>query len=138
MPHARTIGPLIAVIVLIGFTAIPTAAQIQVTVQANQGPWSQALNPNYAYGLDDNADPVAISAANGISFTQGGAITVAYMSGTVSVCGGCSYADANGNFYLAANNLMLGGDGKDPSYFMNPYPIYAGELVATFANKGVI
>ena len=36
-------------------------------------------------------------------------------------------------------NNNVGPDcGAYPSYYMNPYPIYASELEGTFANNGVI
>jgi hypothetical protein len=118
-----------------------SAAQIQVTVQGNQGPWDQGLNPGLSYGLDNNADPIVISAASGISFVPGGTITITYVSGQVypGACGpACVYADANGDTGRVANNISTGPAGHYPSYYMSPYPIYLVELVGTFANNGVI
>ena len=118
--------------------AIPMAAQIQVTVQGNQGPWSQSGNPQY--GLGNNAAPMVISAASGIPFVAGGTITISYVSGQVypGACGPtCVYADANGDTGWVANNSSTGA-GNYPSDYMTAYPIYLVELVGTFAYNGII
>ncbi len=124
--------------ILVGFAAIQAAAQIQVTVQGNQGPWDQGLNPKYAYGVGDNADPVVISAAPGFSFVPGETVTVSYVSGTV-VAGfsGFPWVDADGDLGYVTNNKCI-DLGCWPSYYMRPYPIYLVELVGTFAHNGVI
>ena len=129
----RTAGRFFAAI-LIGFTAIQAAAQIQVTVNGNQGPWDPSLNPNYTYGMNDNTAPTVISAAPGFSFIPGGTVTVSYVSGTVTACvTSAPYQDANGELSDPVDNTCI-----CPSYYMSPYPIYLVELVGTFANNGVI
>jgi len=136
----RRLAALLLGAITIGVT--PSLAQIQVTVQGDQGPWNQSLNPNFSYGVNDNANPTVISASDGIPFVTGGTITVAYVSGTVSVCPGppnnCPYTDANGWYGFPTDNIVGPACGKDPSFYMSPYPIYASELVGTFASNGVI
>jgi uncharacterized protein (TIGR03437 family) len=113
-----------------------------VTVNGNQGPWEQSLNPNFNYGDVTNTGPTVISASSGISFTPGGTITVTYASGTVNVFPEDGYpaTDANGYPGDATNNQVIATYGSYPSNFMNPssYPVYASELVGTFASNGVI
>src|SRR5580658_6770570 len=75
------------------------AQSTTVTVNANQGPWEQSLNPSFTYGYgDDNAAPAIVSTASGIPFTPGGTVTVTYVSGQVNVFpeGGYPATDANG------------------------------------------
>lgn len=113
-----------------------------VTVNANQGPWEQSLNPKFNYGDGDNAGPTVVSASSGISFTPGGTLTVAYASGQVNVYpeGGFPATDANGYSGDATNQQVIATCGSYPSYFMSSssYPVYASELVGTFANNGTI
>jgi uncharacterized protein (TIGR03437 family) len=113
-----------------------------VTVNGNQGPWEQSLNPKFDYGDGSNTGPAVVSASSGISFTTGGTITVTYASGQVNVFpeGGYSATDANGYSGNATNKQVIATYGSYPSYFMNAssYPVYASELVGTFANNGVI
>src|ERR1700722_12927708 len=113
----------------------PTSETPTVTVNGNQGPWEQSLNPKFDYGDGSNMDPIVVSASSGISFTPGGTITVTYASGQVNVYpeGGFTATDANGYSGDATNKQVL-GNGSYPSFFMNAnsYPVYASELVGTF------
>ncbi len=112
-----------------------------VTVNGNQGPWEQSLNPTFDYGDGSNMGPTVVSASSGISFAPGGTITVTYASGQVNVYpeGGFTATDASGYSGDATNKQVL-ANGSYPSYFMNAssYPVYASELVGAFANNGVI
>jgi len=120
---------------------VVTGESTTVTVNGNQGPWQQSLNPNFNYGSDDNQPPVVVSAASGIPFTTGGTLTVAYVDGQVDVLPGQIPAtDASGDSSDPTNNTVIATYGNYPSFFMNPnlYPVYASELVGTFANDGVI
>jgi uncharacterized protein (TIGR03437 family) len=118
------------------------AQSATVTVNANQGPWQQSLNPSFNYGDGTNATPTVISAANGISFASGGTVTISYVSGQVNVYpeGGFPATDANGNSADPTNNTVIATYGSYPSFYVNAntYPVYASELVGTFANNGVI
>jgi uncharacterized protein (TIGR03437 family) len=114
-----------------------------MTVNANQGPWEQSANPNFTYGYGDNAAPAIISTASGIPFAPGGKVTVTYLSGQVNVFpeGGYPATDANGaTTETPTNNTVVATYGSYPSYFASAssYPIYASELIGTFANNGVI
>ncbi len=113
-----------------------------VTINGNQGPWEQSLNPSFNYGDATNTPPTVVSASSGIPFTPGGTVTVTYASGQVNVFpeGGFTATDANGYSGDATNNQVVATYGSYPSYFMNSssYPVYASELVGTFANNGVI
>ena len=121
--------------------AVVTGQSTTVTVNGDQGPWQQSLNPNFNYGSDDNQAPVVISASSGLPFTIGGTLTVTYLSGQVDVLPGQVPAtDANGDSSDPTNHTTIATYGNYPSFFMNPssYPVYASELVGTFANNGVI
>jgi uncharacterized protein (TIGR03437 family) len=111
-------------------------------VNGNQGPWEQSLNPSFNYGNGSNTEPTVISASSGIPFTIGGTLTVTYVSGLVNVFpeGGYPATDANGYSGNATNKQVIATYGNYPSYFMNAdsYPVYASELVGTFANNGVV
>ena len=112
---------------------------ISITVNGNQGPWQQSLNPNLNYGAGDNAAPAVVNGASGIPFPTGGILTVTYVSGQVNTA---SYppTDANGFLGDTTDNKIIAPCGSYPSYFINPglYPVYVSELLATFANNGVI
>jgi uncharacterized protein (TIGR03437 family) len=119
------------------------AESTTVVVNGNQGPWEQSLNPSFNYGDDGtNTAPTVISASSGIPFTIGGTLTVTYVSGLVNVFpeGGYTATDANGYSGNATNKQVIATYGSYPSYFMNAssYPVYASELVGTFANNGAI
>lgn len=115
---------------------------ISVTVKGNQGPWQQTLNPTLNYGAGDNAAPLVINGASGIPFPTGGVLTVTYVSGQVNVSPGTGFpmTDANGYTLDPTDNKTIAPCGTYPSFFMNTgfYPIYASELLGTFANNGVI
>jgi uncharacterized protein (TIGR03437 family) len=121
----------------------PPGQSTTITVNSNQGPWEQSLNPNFNYGAGDNAAPAVVSASSGIPFTPGGTVTVTYVSGLVNVYpeGGFPATDANGYSGDATDKQVIaGGCSSYPSFFMSTsyYPVYASELVGTFANNGVI
>lgn len=134
-------------VVLLSFVLLARIAlsqAISVTVNGNQGPWQQSLNPSDSYGISGvsgNAPPAVVSGTS-IPFPTGGILTVTYVSGQVDVDpeGGLPFTDANGYLGDEADNKVDATCGSYPSYFMNPgrYPVYASELVGTFANNGVI
>ncbi len=135
--------PLVSAAALLAWLAPFACAQsTTVTVNGTQGPWQQTLNPNYNYGFHDNLAPAVVSASSGIAFTPGGTLTLTYVSGQVNVFpeGGYPGTDANGYPANATNQQVIPTYGSYPSFFMNPssYPVYASELVGTFANNGVI
>jgi len=121
---------------------VVTGPSTTITVNGTQGPWQQALNPNFNYGSDDNDAPASVSASSGIPFPAGGTLTITYVSGQVNVLpeSGFPNTDANGDSAYPTNKTVEAGYGSYPSYFMDPnsYPVYASELVGTFANDGVI
>src|SRR5580704_8032157 len=138
---AFALQPRFAVFVLALLARFAAAQSTTVTVNATQGPWLQSLNPSFNYGDSSNTAPTAVGASSGIPFGAGGAVTVTYVSGLVNVYpeGGFTATDANGYSGDATNNMVL-GNGSYPSYFISSssYPVYASELVGTFANNGVI
>jgi uncharacterized protein (TIGR03437 family) len=143
---ALALPPLRAVLVTVFALALlarfAAAQSTTVTVNGNQGPWVQSLNPSFNYGYGDNAAPTAVSASSGIPFNPGGTVTVTYVSGLVNVFpeGGFTATDANGYSGDATNNMVIATYGSYPSYFISSssYPVYASELIGTFANNGVI
>ena len=132
---------IVAVFALIWLAQSAAAQSTTVTVNANQGPWVQTLNPSFNYGDGTNAAPTVVGASSGIPFTPGGTVTLTYVSGLVNVFpeGGFTATDANGYSGDATNNMVL-GNGSYPSYFISStsYPVYASELIGTFANNGVM
>ena len=136
--HRSIASAMFALALLAPFVA---AQSTTVTVNANQGPWVQSLNPSFNYGDGTNAAPTAVSASSGIPFSPGGTVTVTYVSGLVNVFpeGGFTATDADGYPGDATNNTVL-ANGSYPSYFISSssYPVYASELIGTFANNGVI
>jgi len=143
--RALALPPLRAVLVTVFALALlarfAAAQSTTVTVNGNQGPWVQSLNPSFNYGDSTNAAPTAVGASSGIAFNAGGTVTVTYVSGSVNVYpeGGFPATDANGYSGDATNNMVL-GNGSYPSYFISSssYPVYASELIGTFAINGVI
>jgi uncharacterized protein (TIGR03437 family) len=139
LPLRAVLVTLFALALLARFAA---AQSTTVTVNANQGPWVQSLNPSFNYGYGDNAAPTAVDASSGIPFNPGGTVTVTYVSGLVNVFpeGGFTATDANGYSGDATNNMVIATYGSYPSYFISSssYPVYASELIGTFANNGVI
>ena len=127
-------------ILLAPSTAALAAGPFTVTVPSTTGPWSQAFNPAFSYGIPNNTPPVAINSSNGISFTLGATITVAYLSGAVAISGHSVLTDANGDLASGPTNTRVDSvDGALPAFFMAPStPVYFGELVGTFANNGLI
>jgi hypothetical protein len=120
-------------------TVALAAGPITVTIPSTAGPWSQALNPSFNYGIPNNSPPVIINSSSGVSFAPGATITVTYVSGTVAISPNSVFTDANGYSGLVTNFPYSGPDGVFPGYFMGPAPlVYIGELVGTFANNGVI
>jgi uncharacterized protein (TIGR03437 family) len=132
---------LVAVFALALLARFAAAQSTTVTVNGNQGPWAQSLNPSFNYGDGTNAAPTAVGASSGIPFNAGGTVTVTYVSGLVNVYpeGGFTATDASGYSGDATNNMVL-ANGSYPSYFISSgsYPVYASELIGTFANNGVI
>jgi HYR domain/Right handed beta helix region/PKD domain len=109
-----------------------------VTIPSTAGPWSTSLNPNFDYGVHNNAAPVVIDAGNGVAFTPGNTITVTYLNGTVQAGAGHPPNDANGEPGNVTNHYT-GGNSNLPALYMNPGPdVLSMELVGTFANNGVI
>lgn len=121
----------------VAWAAIASAVTVTKTVGPNNGPWQVSGSLNSAYQYDDSgySAPTVVNASDGISFTAGLSLVVSYVSGLVSIgpTSGWPYTDANGDTNAVLNNYSWGGIG--PSYYMNPatYPIYASELVGTFA-----
>lgn len=135
-------GGQVALFAVALFAQFALAQSTTVTVNANQGPWVQSRNPSFDYGDADNSAPTAVSASSGIPFTPGGTVTVQYVSGQANVYpeGGFPATDANGYSGDATNTQVIMTCGSYPSFFVSSssYPVYASELIGTFANNGVI
>jgi hypothetical protein len=119
-----------------------TAATVTVTVDSHEGPWlyiNGGLNNAYQYGLDNQAAPVLISAANGLSFAAGGEFTIQYVSGKTSAGEelGFPFVDGIGDTAFLVNNLNIPPAGFYPSRYFDPsdYPAYISALVGTFADS---
>jgi hypothetical protein len=119
-----------------------TAASVTVTVDSHDGPWQYVnggLNNAYQYGLDDQAAPVVISAANGLTFASGGEFTIQYVSGKTSAGEelGFPLVDGIGDTAFLVNNFNLPPAGFYPSRYFDPsdYPAYISALVGTFADS---
>jgi uncharacterized protein (TIGR03437 family) len=140
LPPLRVV--LVAAFALALLAPFAAAQSTTVTVNGTQGPWLQSLNPSLNYGDNTNGAPTAVGASSGIPFTPGGTVTVTYVSGQVNVFpeGGFTATDANGYSGDATNNTVVPTYGSYPSYFISAssYPVYASELIGTFANNGVI
>ena len=133
----------LVVAALIAWAGIASAVILNTSVDGNAGPWQANGSVNSAYEYDGSVyglpgSPTVVSAANGFDFTAGLSLTVTYVSGTVAVGAQPEwpFTDANGfTTHDSLDNNSWGGIG--PSYYMNhgTYPIYASELVGTFANS---
>jgi hypothetical protein len=110
-----------------------------IEVSGHAGPWDPMLNSAFEYGSHDQAPPTVVIAANGLPLLPGSVVTVAYVSGTVSVGGGWPDSDANGATSSAPASSRP-RSGNYPSRYVDPsaYPIYVGSLIGTFAKDGVI
>ncbi|MGD1277198.1 MAG: PEP-CTERM sorting domain-containing protein [Tepidisphaeraceae bacterium] len=131
--------------VIIALLALPAGiasaqnTSVAVTVGALTGPWlwvNNGLNTAYQYCYGEEAAPTVVSAANGLPFSAGDNLTISYLSGDIAIAFYAPAYDAAGVPGFALNNLT-GNYPPAPSYYMDPstYPIYAGELVGTFANS---
>ena len=119
-----------------------STATVDVTVNAQQGPWdyvSGGLNSAYQYGLGDQSGPTIVNAGSGFDFTEGQQLSVSYLSGSVSAEAGTFPAeDANGFTENATNNNVDPSSGKHfPSAYVDSsqYPVYLTELVGVFADS---
>src|SRR5262249_3057426 len=116
------------------------AQTVSVIVPSTAGPWIQASNPRFTYGVGDNDGPVVIDASSGIPFTPGSELTVAYLDGRISAgpLEQLPFQDANGQRDYPTNTYNA-DNGNFPAYYMErSVTVYLVELVGTFANNGVI
>lgn len=116
-----------------------TTVSVTKSVSALSGPWSYVvggLNTSFQYGMGDQRGPTIFSATDGLHFSEGDTLTIAYVSGLTSAFGGTPTTDATGY----TNTLINNGTGSThrvmPSYYFNStdYPAYLNELVGVFAN----
>src|ERR1022692_1760552 len=140
LPLRAVLVTLFALALLARFAA---AQSTTATVNANQGPWVQSLNPSFNYGYGDNAAPTAVGASRGIPFNPGGTVSGTYVSGLVNVFpeGGFPATDANGCSGDATNNMVIATYGSYPSYFISSssYPVNPPERIATFPKtEGIV
>ena len=119
--------------------ALGQTITVSTTVQGTAGPWqwvNGGLNTAYQYGFGDNTAPDVVNASSGLTFSSGLSLTIQYVSGLVSLGpgNGWAYVDADGTCNVMDTNYY---GGYAPASYMNPstFPIYASELVATFANN---
>jgi hypothetical protein len=116
---------------------------VLVTVNATAMPWlwSASLNASSQFGAQDGTPPAVVDATSGVAITPGTQITITRIAGlTNNYYGGTPVADGIGygpnspSPYVANNGVV--NSFHFPSLYMNPasYPIYANELVATFAD----
>jgi hypothetical protein len=75
-----------------------SAHGLTVVVDSHTTPWDPVLNPGFAYSTDGAPlPPVVIDDSSGISLAPGSEITVQWISGLVTCCGGDPSVDANGH-----------------------------------------
>ncbi|HUB24222.1 MAG TPA: PEP-CTERM sorting domain-containing protein [Tepidisphaeraceae bacterium] len=116
-------------------------AQVDVTVNGDQGPWlvTGTLNAAYPYNqtFDNNeAAPTVVTSSSQVSIDPGQVVSINYVSGTVSVQPGTyPYTNSGGNTAIPENNSVVYGSNW-PSYWIPAaqYPVYSTELIATFAD----
>jgi hypothetical protein len=113
---------------------------ITVTVPSTAGPWAfgGALNPGYAYGVNDQTPPVVVSSADGFSLGAGDSLVVTYLSGLTN-CGGCSVPPVDGiGIVTAPTNNDLDNGYYFPSKYIpsGQYPVNLMTLVGVFTDSG--
>jgi hypothetical protein len=119
------------------------ASTVDVTVDATAGPWSQAANSSFAYGIGDNTAPTIVA-----GLTTGESVTIEYVSGLTSgFYGAVPSVDANGygpaNGYdpppFTSNNVGSSGNYLPGYYTTSPVDVVLMELIGVFTNaSGVI
>jgi hypothetical protein len=131
----------VTLFILPAIATIASANTIDVTqtVLGTQGPWtfSGSLNSAFQYGTDSELAPVVLNASDGFDFAAGGAFTITYLSGTVSVGSGFPFTDPFGDTSVPVDNGFGSSGRVFPSFYMSSftYPINLGELVGTFATS---
>jgi hypothetical protein len=107
------------------------AGTVIVSVDSQAGPWDQAVNPTFDYGVHDNSGPTVVG-----GLTDGEAVTIAYRSGKTGEFGSTLDVDANG-YVGDFPSDQPGSSGKNfPGFFTaTPANVYLGELVGTFADS---
>jgi hypothetical protein len=135
----KALSVTIATLLLGTGLALGQTITVPTTVEGTAGPWqwvNGGLNTAYQYGIGGNTAPDVVNASSGLTFSPGFSLTIKYVSGLVSLGPGYGwpYTDANGTSSIMDTNWY---GGWAPASFMNPstFPIYAGEMVGTFANN---
>ena len=121
---------------LVLVAGVATSAHgLTVIVDSHTTPWDPVLNPSFAYSIDGGPlPPVVIDDSSGISLTPGSEITVQWISGLVTCCGGDPSVDANGhvNFGDASN-----ANHNHPSqYTPADWDTWVMAIMWTFADAG--
>jgi hypothetical protein len=120
--------------VMFGSVSTAIAAPIDVTVPGTTMPWnfSDELNQNRPFGLNDGTAPVVITLQQ-LGASPGQRIAIAYVSG--SVCPGGTYpcGDANGDQGFKTNHHRGNSGEYFPSRYMKT-PTYLCELVGAFTD----
>jgi hypothetical protein len=126
----RIAGLVLAGIAATTGAAAARAATIDTVVDAQAGPWSQAINPSFDYGLHDNSAPTIVH-----GLTGGEQVSISYVSGVTTDIGGLPPVGANGyaGFGSAFTDPVLG---HYPGYYTtSPASANLGALVGTFATS---
>jgi hypothetical protein len=136
---ARTLS--LSAIASVLLFASASFAQVDVTVNGDQGPWavSGTLNTAYPYNqfFGNAAAPTVVTSGSQVTIAAGQEVSINYVSGTVSVqVGMYPFTNSGGNTAIVENNSVV-ANSNWPSFWIPAaeYPVYSSELVATFANS---
>jgi hypothetical protein len=108
------------------------AGTVNVTVDSTAGPWLNAVNSSFTYGIGDNTAPTIVS-----GLTAGESVTISYISGLTSAFGGVPPAvDANGYIgsIFTSDNPGSSGQPLPGFYTASPVDVVLNELIGTFAD----
>ncbi len=106
------------------------AATIDTVVDAQAGPWSQAVNPSFDYGLHDNAAPTIVH-----GLTSGEQVSISYVFGVTTDIGGLPPVGPTGYAGFGSNftDPVLG---HYPGFYTaSPAAANLGALIGTFATS---
>jgi hypothetical protein len=126
---------LVGSLALAMLAGVAQADTVSLTVDSHAGPWDQASNPIFDYGVHDNNGPAIVG-----GLTSGESVTISYLSGLTDEFGLFPTTQGIGDGTEYPSD-QPGSSGKNlPGFYTaSPSSVFLGALIGTFADSnGVI